>query len=69
MQKSRFTEAQIMGAQRQMEGRMPVLGLSHQHAFYKLQAKYGGTDASIAGPMTRAILAAICRFRAPSRCA
>jgi hypothetical protein len=48
---------------------MAVLELSRQHAFYNLQAKYGETDASIASPMTRAILAAICRFQAPTLCA
>jgi putative transposase len=52
MRKSRFTEAQIMGVLRQVEGGMALADVCREHAissatFYKWRSKYGGMDASM----------------------
>ena len=52
MKKTRFTEAQIMGVLRQMEGGVPAAELCREHGMssatlYKWRAKYGGMDASL----------------------
>ena len=52
MKKTRFTEAQIMGVLRQMEGGVPAAELCREHGmssaqFYKWRAKFGGMDASL----------------------
>ena len=52
MKKTRFTEAQIMGVLRQMEGGVPAAELCREHGMssatlYKWRAKYGGMDASM----------------------
>ena len=52
MKKTRFTEAQIMGVPRQMEGGVPAAELCREHGmssatFYKWRGKYGGMDASM----------------------
>ena len=51
MKKTRFTEAQIMGVLRQMEGGVPVSELCREHGMssatvYKWRAKCGGMDAT-----------------------
>ena len=51
MRKTRFTEAQIMGVLRQMEGGVPAAELCREHGMssatlYKWRAKYGGMDVS-----------------------
>ena len=51
MKKTRFTEAQIMGVLRQMEGGVPAAELCREHGMssatlYKWRAKYGGMDVS-----------------------
>ncbi len=56
MKKARFTESQIMGVLRQMEGGVPVAELSREHGMssatlYKWRAKYGGMDASLISEM------------------
>ena len=56
MKKTRFTEAQIMGVLRQMEGGVPVAELCREHGMssatlYKWRAKYGGMDASLISEM------------------
>lgn len=56
MRKSRFTEAQIMGMLRQVEGGMAVADVCREHAIsaatlYKWRAKYGGMDASMISEM------------------
>jgi putative transposase len=56
MRKSRFTEAQIMGVLRQVEGGMALAGVCREHAissatFYKWRSKYGGMDASMIADM------------------
>ncbi len=56
MKKSRFTEAQIMGVLRRVEGGLAVPELCREHGisnatFYKWRAKYGGMDASIISQM------------------
>ena len=56
MKKTRFTEAQIMGVLRQMEGGVPAAEVCREHAissatFYKWRAKYGGMDASLISEM------------------
>ena len=56
MKKTRFTEAQIMGVLRQMEGGVPAAELCREHGMssatlYKWRAKYGGMDASLIGEM------------------
>ena len=52
MRKSRFTEAQIMGVLRQVEGGMGLAEVCREHAissatFYKWRSKNGGMDASM----------------------
>ena len=52
MKKSRFTEAQIMGALRQVEGGLPLADFCREHqisnaTFYKWRAKFGGMDVSM----------------------
>jgi putative transposase len=56
MRKSRFTEAQIMGVLRQVEGGMALADVCREHAissatFYKWRSKYGGMDASMIADM------------------
>ena len=56
MKKTRFTEAQIMGVLRQMEGGVPAAELCREHgmssaSFYKWRAKFGGMDASLIAEM------------------
>ena len=56
MKKTRFTEAQIMGVLRQMEGGVPAAELCREHGMssatlYKWRAKYGGMDASLISEM------------------
>jgi putative transposase len=56
MRKSRFTETQIMGVLRQVEGGMVLADVCREHAissatFYKWRSKYGGMDASMIADM------------------
>lgn len=58
MQKTRFTEAQIMGVLRRvpMEGCVPAVELCREHGvssavLYNWRAKYGGMDASFISEM------------------
>jgi putative transposase len=56
MRKSRFTEAQIMGVLRQVEGGMGLAEVCREHGvssatFYKWRSKYGGMDASMIADM------------------
>jgi putative transposase len=56
MRKSRFTEAQIMGVLRQVEGGMVLADVCREHGisgatFYKWRSKYGGMDASMIADM------------------
>ena len=56
MRKSRFTEAQIMGILRQVEGGLALADVCREHAissatFYKWRSKYGGMDASMISDM------------------
>ena len=56
MRKSRFTEAQIMGVLRQVEGGMSVADVCREHVissatFYKWRSKFGGMDASMISDM------------------
>ena len=56
MRKSRFTEAQIMGVLRQVEGGMGLAEVCREHSissatFYKWRSKYGGMDASMIADM------------------
>jgi putative transposase len=56
MRKSRFTEAQIMGILRQVEGGLALADVCREHAissatFYKWRSKYGGMDASMIADM------------------
>ena len=56
MRKSRFTEAQIMGILRQVEGGLALSDMCREHGissatFYKWRSKYGGMDASMISDM------------------
>ena len=56
MRKSRFTEPQIMGILRQVEGGLALADVCREHAissatFYKWRSKYGGMDASMIADM------------------
>ena len=56
MRKSRFTEAQVMGILRQVEGGLALADVCREHAissatFYKWRSKYGGMDASMIADM------------------
>ena len=56
MRKSRFTDAQIMGVLRQVEGGMALADVCREQQissakFYKWRAKYGGMDASMMADM------------------
>ena len=56
MRKSRFTEAQIMGILRQVEGGLALADVCREHAisgatFYKWRSKYGGMDVSMISDM------------------
>lgn len=58
MQKTRFTEAQIMGVLRKvpMEGGVPAVELCREHGvssavLYNWRAKYGGVNASLISEM------------------
>jgi putative transposase len=56
MRKSRFSEAQIMGILRQVEGGLALADVCREHAissatFYKWRSKYGGMDASMIADM------------------
>lgn len=56
MRKSRFTEAQILGILRQVEGGLALAEVCREHAissatFYKWRSKYGGMDASMISDM------------------
>ena len=51
MKKSRFTDEQIIGFLKQVEGGVPVKDLCRKHGFsdatfYKWRAKFGGMEAS-----------------------
>ena len=51
MQKSRFTEAQIIGMIKEQEAGMPTAEVCRKHGlspatFYKLKARYGGMELS-----------------------
>jgi putative transposase len=52
MRKSKFSDAQIMGVLRLVEGGMGLAEVCREHAisnatFYKWRSKYGGMDASM----------------------
>ena len=56
MRKSRFSEAQIMGILRQVEGGLALAEVCREHSissatFYKWRSKYGGMDASMISDM------------------
>ena len=56
MRKSRFSDAQIMGILRQVEGGLAVGDVCREHAissatFYKWRSKYGGMDTSMISEM------------------
>ena len=56
MRKSKFSDAQIMGMLRQVEGGMGLAEVCREHAissatFYKWRSKYGGMDASMVSQM------------------
>ena len=56
MQKSKYSDAQIMSILKQAEGGVPVADLCREHgmssaSFYKWRAKYGGMDASLMARM------------------
>ena len=56
MKMTRYSEPQILGILRQVEGGVPVAELCREHgmsnaSFYKWRAKYGGMDASMVSQM------------------
>ena len=56
MRKSRFTESQIMGILRQVEGGLALAEVLREHGissatFYKWRSKYGGMDTSMISQM------------------
>ena len=56
MRKSRFSDAQIMGILRQVEGGLAVGDVCREQAissatFYKWRSKYGGMDTSMISDM------------------
>lgn len=56
MRKSRFSDAQIMGILRQVEGGLAVGDVCREHSissatFYKWRSKYGGMDTSMISDM------------------
>jgi putative transposase len=56
MRKSRFSDAQIMGILRQVEGGLAMGDVCREHAissatFYKWRSKYGGMDTSMISDM------------------
>lgn len=56
MRKSRFTDSQILGVLRQVEGGLAVLDVCREHTissatFYKWRSKYGGMDTSLMAEM------------------
>ena len=56
MRKSRFSDAQIMGVLRQVEGGMALADVCREQqissaTFYKWRSKYGGMDASMMADM------------------
>ena len=56
MRKSRFSDAQIMGILRQVEGGLAVGDVCREHAIssatiYKWRSKYGGMDTSMISDM------------------
>ena len=56
MRKSRFTESQIFGVLRQVEGGLALAEVLREHGissatFYKWRSKYGGMDTSMISQM------------------
>jgi putative transposase len=56
MRKSRFTDSQILGVLRQVEGGLAVSDVCREHTissatFYKWRSKYGGMDTSLMAEM------------------
>lgn len=56
MKISKFSEAQIMGILKQLDGGVPVTERCREHgmssaSFYKWRSKYGGMDASMISQM------------------
>jgi putative transposase len=56
MRKSRFTDSQILGVLRQVEGGLAVADVCREHTissatFYKWRSKYGGMDTSLMAEM------------------
>ena len=56
MRKSRFSDAQIMGILRQVEGGLALSEVLREHGissatFYKWRSKFGGMDASMISQM------------------
>ena len=73
MKKTRFTEAQIMGVLREMEGSVPAAELCREHGMssatlYKWRAKYGGMDASLISEMKTTSTARAWASRSTSHC-
>ena len=56
MRKSKFTDSQILGVLRQVEGGLAVADVCREHTnssatFYKWRSKYGGMDTSMMAEM------------------
>lgn len=56
MRKIRFTDSQILGVLRQVEGGLAVADVCREHTissatFYKWRSKYGGMDTSMMADM------------------